>query len=537
MLNAWALDFDMRETQIKALEWLEKNIDKKYFILQIPVGGGKSPIGITLAHYLNQKTNGDSYIITPQVILQRQYLRDFDLPNHGVSSIYGKSNYKCTNKKTTCDVGGQVGKKCDFCPYTDALKKAKFTPNLILNYSLAFTHFAYVKKYLGRKNLIIADECHVLERELTEFDSVSITKNDCEEYDVNWNPDLKTSEQVLDWMKNDFYEAISAYIEHLAEKKKNIVGSPNPDEVKMIKKLDAAQRQYSQLLEVTHAHDIAEDEEERNRRFNSRYILITDNKTRRFKARTAKKAFQRILEPYGNKFLFMSSTIINHEEFCKDLGINVEEAAFFDVASEFPLDNRPIIRVPTTKMNKSWNEPNRQHDRDAMEATIKRIIEFHNEESGIIHTANFAIAKWLVDILDGEIDHHIYHHNPNTKFKRDLQIQAFQKDPKPSILISPSSTEGLDLKGDLGRFAIFAKVPYPFLGDQWIKAKFDQSQEWYNRQAIINVIQGAGRVVRSKDDDGIVYILDDCFDYLYSKWNSKFPTWWRESVQRLNLKG
>ena len=68
------------------------------------------------------------------------------------------------------------------------------------------------------------------------------------------------------------------------------------------------------------------------------------------------------------------------------------------------------------------------------------------------------------------------------------------------VLISPSLTEGLDLKEDLGRFSIFVKVPYPFLGDEWVKRRLELSDEWYQRQAFQNIVQGGGRVVRTPDD-------------------------------------
>jgi len=99
------------------------------------------------------------------------------------------------------------------------------------------------------------------------------------------------------------------------------------------------------------------------------------------------------------------------------------------------------------------------------------------------------------------------------------------------LLISPSITEGLDLKDDLGRFAIWAKVPFPFLGDNWVKRRQQLSSDWYSRQAMIAMIQGGGRIVRSKDDWGHVYILDESFGNLL-KYSKRFlPKWFTESIE------
>ena len=155
----------------------------------------------------------------------------------------------------------------------------------------------------------------------------------------------------------------------------------------------------------------------------------------------------------------------------------------------------------------------------------------HEGQSGIIHTGNFALATFLVEKLS--IKQKIFHHNPDSGDDRGAVIGAFMKYTKPAVLISPSVTEGLDLKGDLGRFAIFAKVPYGFLGDQWIKRRMTLSNEWYQRQALIGVVQGGGRIVRGAEDEGSVYILDECFAYLYNRNKYMLPKWWKDSYEYL----
>ena len=41
------------------------------------VGGGKSPVGLTISAWLNQGY-GSSFILTPQKVLQKQYEDSFD---------------------------------------------------------------------------------------------------------------------------------------------------------------------------------------------------------------------------------------------------------------------------------------------------------------------------------------------------------------------------------------------------------------------------------------------------------------------------
>jgi Rad3-related DNA helicase len=59
----------------------------------------------------------------------------------------------------------------------------------------------------------------------------------------------------------------------------------------------------------------------------------------------------------------------------------------------------------------------------------------------------------------------------------------------------------------------------------------EMSMEWYQRRAITHIIQGGGRIVRALDDDGIVYILDESFGYLYRQTYNIIPQWWKDSYQ------
>ena len=48
-------------------------------------------------------------------------------------------------------------------------------------------------------------------------------------------------------------------------------------------------------------------------------------------------------------------------------------------------------------------------------------------------------------------------------------------------------------------------------------------------QAVIDVIQGGGRIVRSTEDWGHVYILDASWAYLFSQVKHCVPQWWLDA--------
>ncbi len=522
--NYWPFESPPRDNQLKALEWLEKQT-AKYLFVEMPVGTGKSNLGIAYGQFLG----GKSYILTPQRILQAQYEQSFE-GNTKVDlfSFYGKNNYECLSKNTTCNVGSVVKPECSGCPFKTAKKRATMARNTVLNYKLALLQFAYGQKSFGKRSLIVMDECHTLENHLIEFDALKITDWRCKRYNIPFK-NQKSIDSALTWMRDDYLPKIRDIVRNMEQECEDILYKAEDGEKlsnKEIKKL----QEFDELSDHVDEASIMASRDPKS--VNDNFVLVHEPLAFQFKRLYGAYTFSRLIKPSADRFLFMSSTILNYKAFCKDLGIDPSEAAFLSLESDFPVENRPVYYVPTMKMNTSWNEPQNAKQRANLINGLVQVLRGHKDDSGVIHTGNFKIAEWLVREFHNQgIPHEIYHHNPDSGDDRNSVIEAFTTATKPRILISPSSTEGLDLKEDLGRFAIFVKVPFGNLGDQWIKRRMELSMEWYQRQALINIIQGGGRVVRSKDDWGQVYILDGSFAYLYKQTFNQIPKWWRDAYK------
>lgn len=526
----WPFPYPARPNQVKAMDWLLSQ-NAKYLILEAPVGSGKSNIGLAYSSYLSADGNGDSFILTPQRILQEQYETSFrDNVKTPLFSLYGKSNYECRTKKVSCEIGSLVKPRCTNCAHAVAKAVAKRTANTVMNYKLALLMFGYTQTFdEHNRNLMILDECHTLEQHLVDFDAVALTYARAKKYDVPWQV-YTTIESARKWVIDSYLPAIKAVHKKMETEVEYMIdkdgGQLTSSELRKLKDFNALSSHVDEVTEISiQPLDYLEQH----------YVLVHDKISMSFKRLKGAFTFRRILDPRADRILFMSSTVLNKNGFCYDLGIDPKDAAFLSLDSEFPVENRPVIYMPQMKMNATWKEETstRIKERSLMIKTVRQLLEAHGTESGLIHTANFQIAQWLVENLNGEIPHRIYHHNPNSGDDRNSVINGFMADPKPSVLISPSSTEGLDLKDDLGRFAIFVKVPFGFLGDQWIKKRMEMSSEWYQRRALIDVIQGGGRVVRGPEDKGNVYILDASWAYLYKQTYGMIPKWWREGYQTI----
>ncbi len=522
IIDFWSFKTPPRKTQLEAFDWLEQHEDKKFLFVEMPVGGGKSNMGITYARYLHQP-NGNSFILTPQRILQAQYEQTF--PKEILASLYGKNNYDCKPKHTTCDIGGLLTKpRCDNCPYERAKARVKTIPNAVFNYTYAMLAFGYTKVF-DTRSLMILDECHNLEDHLTEFDAITIVEYKAKKFGADWVKS-KTFEGVFKWLLDEYMPAAQDHLEQLQQLNEPLLDKAGSDlthaELKRLKEMNTLEDHLDTIQEFSFQSLDA---------LQLQYVLVQDKLSVKFKRLTGAYTFKRTLEPKADRFLFMSSTILNYEAYCKDIGIDPKQAAFISLDSEFPVDNRPVYYMPKMKMNAAWVSPENEQPRQLMLDGVNEILQMHEKESGIIHTANFQIAKWLVENLT-DIPHQILHHNPDSGDKRNDIIEAFQIGKKPKILISPSITEGLDFKDDLSRFAIIVKLAFPYIGDQWIKRRLELSKEWYMRRTLIDLIQAGGRIVRTSADWGHVYILDSSFDYLFYETKHMIPKWWVDALKR-----
>ena len=534
ILDFWPIpEFTPRPIQVRALEWMASlPEDVKYIFLQAPVGSGKSLIGATFSNYMHRSWAQNAFLLTPQRILQEQYEQSFD--RDFVATLYGKSNYTCRNKNSTCDIGSLVKPACKNCPYENAKAAAKRNPNVVLNYTIAFLAFKYTpifdlpeREDISAKGrpLMVLDECHTIENHLTELDAVMITEGRCKQIGIPFKM-IPMLSAAVKWIKETYIPACEKYSETLYGELRDIIDGheePTAEHTTKLRRLKGIDDHIDLIYESILRHKIES--------LNNQVVLLADKNSMKFKRLTGGAAFRNIVEPMADKFLFMSSTILNYEGFCQDLGIDPSQAAYLDLGSDFPVENRPIMFKPQMKMNYKWKDKENAQHREKMLKYVRKILDDHQDENGIIHSGSFAISRWLVENLEHDIPHKIFHHNPESGDDRNAVIKAFQKSKVPSVLISPSITEGLDLKDDLGRFAIFAKVPFPNMADAWVKRRMEMSNEWYQRQTLINIIQGGGRVVRSKEDWGVTYILDGSFDFLYKRAHQMIPQWWKDSYK------
>jgi len=527
----------IRNEQKEAIEFAINAYEsgKKYVILELGTGVGKSATGITISRYLEshattlKNQDGEpltgSYVVTTQKILQEQYLRDFG-PQSGrnlVKSIKSSSNYHCSfyedqscaeSKRILSKLAKQLSgtefqKHCKAaCPYS--IEKQEFidSPISVTNFPYILAESMYAGK-LEPRALLVVDEAHNTESELGKFIEVIFSEKFSRDIIKCKPPKNDTQPVIYEWIKTTYLKAVN---KHAASLEKSLMKLSNNIEgygiqSKQYEILDKHICKINRFIEVYKAE---------NWTMNVVYPLPDNKKAGK------KYEFKPIdVSPYshdtffklGGRVLMMSATIVNKDIFCTSLGLNPSEVAYLSIPSPFPIENRPIHYIPAGSMSKSSIEKTLP----VVVETIRMLLEKHSNEKGIIHAVNYKVAKYIKEnVVSSRL---LLHDSSN----RDAVLKLHIESQEPTVLLSPSMTEGVDLHDNLSRFQIICKIPFPYLGDLVVKKRMENNSKWYPYMTAKSIIQSLGRSVRNETDHAVSYVIDSDWERFYRTNSDLFP--------------
>ena len=530
---------EIRDQQREAIEFALREFEggKKFVIIEAGTGVGKSAIGVTIARAMskwlpqNDAYKPGAYFITTQKILQEQYLDDFGGCKGAMTSIKSSSNYQCKfHKKQSCGEGQRLVRleqdktskffrTCSFsCNYKEAKGKFMESHESITNFSYFLAETTYSGKLLPR-DVLVVDEAHNSDTELSKFIEVSISEKFAQTVlNLQMPKTLSNEQAAFSWIKSVYLVKLSSHLKHiesmfeqhagLREKVKEFENLSR--QIEMLDKHMCKVNRFIELFDEDNwVLNVAEADEQKTRRLEFKPIDISQYS-------------DQSLFKFGQKVLMLSATILNHRAFCESLGIPLEQAAFISLPSPFPIDNRPVLVSSIGKMSASEID----NTLPQLAEAIRRILAAHPKEKGIIHCNSYKISNYIMKSIKS--NRLLTHKSENREDVLNQHISS----KEPTVLVTPSMTEGIDLKGDLSRFQILCKVPYPYLGDKLVQKRMRKWSWWYPLQTAKTIIQSLGRSIRSADDYAVSYILDSDWDRFYGQQRDMFPESFRESIHK-----
>jgi ATP-dependent DNA helicase DinG len=505
--------------------------EKRFYALEAGTGVGKSAIGYTVARKILEKSPPEGYeagaiFVTTQKLLQDQYEKDFQKFN--MRSLKSSVNYQCNYKKhNTCaesqtelktvDQEDRFWKNCTYnCTYKNAKKE-------FLESSLSVTNFPYLmteSNYSGGikpRQLLIIDEAHNVETELSRFIEVAVSEKFCKSALKLSFPSLTTHHQAYMWIKDVYWPKLESYCKHIKitlEKFKGI--KQNLDKfASLSKQLHMTESHYKKIQQflVYHTKENWIFDIESSQKYRMKKIV--------FKPIDVSKFAEQYLFRLGHKVLFMSATLLDGDKFSESLGIDRKDIDSMSLPSPFPTKNRPILHVPMGRMTAGEI----QKTLPTLAEAVTRILEQHAGEKGIIHTHSYKISNFLkYNVKSSRL---LFPESHN----RDEILRKHKKSKNPTVLVSPSMTEGVDLAGDDSRFQVLCKIPYPFLGDKLVKKRMHKWKWWYSFQTAKTIIQSLGRSIRSPTDTAVTYILDSDWSRFYRNNHTLFAKDFRDCLK------
>ena len=522
-------------SQVKLLKSIDEAFDSgtKFVVCNAPTGSGKSFISKTLGNvadespdefrelvtsYAAYKRSQTGYkhqedcdesphfgctVLTITKALQDQYKELFD----DAAVVKGKSNYQCAvDDRVTVDVApclsvSSLKADCwakNKCPYYEARNKALTAQFNTLNYNMFFALPAHLKK----RQFLICDEASELEDQLVKEFTCKIDYKFLSRMDINVRILTQTMSAVkwLSELQVDLIDKIDDIKDILNIKKSN-------NKKAMLELTTSMQRLMNLQSKIDQVADSWQESE---------YVFERDHDGITFMPLKVDKLAHRLFE-YADKVILMSATIIDPTNFCKSLGIT--DYKYVEAESSFDPKKAPIICNPKYKLN--------YHTMDKyLPRVIKQvaeICEYHKDDKGIIHSQNNNITSKLSKILTG--DRFLYR-EPGVRNEDILEQHMASQDP--TVLVSPSMSYGVDLKGDLAKFQILIKAPFLPTKDVRIAKMMKNDFDWYQNKMLCSLIQSCGRGIRSNKDKCITYILDGTIVEAILRARHKLPKYFLE---------
>lgn len=437
--------------------------DHTFNLLDAGTGVGKSLIYVALSKLLDAR----ALILVATKGLQDQLMRDFE--SIGMVDIRGHGNYPCaapSRYEPVCRTPWDCNYKVD----VDIARRSNL---VVTNYAYWMALARYSNhSLLGDFDLLVCDECHGLLNHLTDGVSVDIHRSDVRDM---------LEMDIPNGLDNEEWEAWLSAACRFGDRKyppSTLLGDPDAGKVR------AFMRQLHTARGITTQPWTMRGERVPNvcpvwpARYADAYV-------------------------YSNisKVVLCSATV--PPSIRKYVGIPKDKSSYMELDAGFNPARRPFIFVPTVRVDRKMG----RGEYIVWMKKIDKIVGDRLDRKGVIHTRSYDRAQQVVDMSDyGGI---MITHKPGGIRQA---VDEFVKASPPCVLVSPSVETGFDFHGDICRYQIISKVPFPDGRDPLLQARSDD-KGYINFLTAMTIEQMAGRSTRSREDMSETFIIDNHFKW------------------------
>jgi ATP-dependent DNA helicase DinG len=497
----------------------------RVLLIEAPPGVGKSHLAITLARW-----SGDAYLLTSQKMLQDQYEREFA---GDLALVKGRDNYSCERYPAAVVPTSRGacrrprGPACG-CPYVRAKQIAMNAPVFCTNTAYFATLRHWHAEQLRRRKLLVIDEAHNLESQLVSVFTARFSHDEMREWFGRPLPRLAHADE--------YRPVLAEYVERLESRRAEIARALDaarppalPEEVVLESPLT---REEHDLLEQRDQLDAAL----------ARLTFFLDAEDREWVVRypaepaaalalvplTVAAMAQNLLSECAEVTVLSSAYLGHREVLAECFGLDAGGVRVFTIGSPFSLEQRPIEYRPVGALSRAT----REKLEPALFSEVAAILAAHPDDKGLIHVPSYDMGRRLVADLGARAPREsrrlLWIDSASGK---SPALEHHRASPLPTVLVSPSLREGVDLPDDFLRFQVLTKLPYPDLGDPWTAARQSRDHRWYATETAKALLQTYGRSCRHAGDHGVTYVLDAQFARFLQRYRVLLPEWFLDAAE------
>jgi DNA polymerase-3 subunit epsilon/ATP-dependent DNA helicase DinG len=195
-------------------------------------------------------------------------------------------------------------------------------------------------------------------------------------------------------------------------------------------------------------------------------------------------------------------------EYVKErLGLEKARVDERQLDSPFDYEKSTLLYLPT-----DMPEPNERGYQPMLEQSLLELASATGGRMLALFTSNGALRQTYHGLEEALEEREIVLLGQGIDGSRRAVLQRFRETPRAVLFGTSSFWEGVDVVGDALSVLVITKLPFAVPNDPVFAARSELFREPFNDyavpQAILKFKQGFGRLIRSREDRGVVAILD-----------------------------
>lgn len=453
------------------------------------------------------------------------------------------------------------------CPFEMSLDVSIWVDAVICDYNYVFDPNAHLKRFFSEGNkggyLFLVDEAHNLVERGREMYSAEIYKEDIlrirrlvKTEDPKLAKRLEECNRQLLEMKRECEDymilntadrsecEVSGYqvvdsVAHISLKLMNVFGELEHylEECRDPDKREEVLEFYFQVRDFLNIYDILDDnytvyaELERQGRFRLKLLCVNPSVN-----------LQAYLEQ-GNSTIFFSATLLPIQYYKKLLSVEKEDYAVY-AESHFPAENRLILLATDVSTRYTMR------GKGMYQKIARYILRTIRAKKGnyMIFFPSYRFLEDVYEFFQTEMEAEeeiecIIQTQRMGEEAREIFLENFEEEREGSLagfcVMGGIFSEGIDLTKDrlIGAVIVGTGLPQVCNDREILRSYFDRRKlsgfdYSYLYPGMNKVLQSAGRVIRTEEDQGVILLLDERF--LGRQYQETFPREWK-GIQKCRL--